>query len=67
MATYNAADSTGTELEFYYTVGAGDQTTDLEVTGATGTDTVQAPGGAGIDFSALDDLPTNPRSTRRSR
>jgi hypothetical protein len=59
VATYNATDSTGTELEFDYTIGAGDQTTDLEITGATGTDTVQAPGGASIDFSVLDDLPTN--------
>jgi hypothetical protein len=59
MATYNAVESTGTELEFDYLVSNGQQTNSLEVTGATGTNTVQGPGGASIDFSVLDDQPTN--------
>jgi T5SS/PEP-CTERM-associated repeat protein len=59
VATYNAASSTGTELEFDYTVGAGDQTSNLEVTQVNSTQTVQAPGGANVDFTVLDSQPTN--------
>ena len=59
VAIYNTANSTGTELEFDYTVGAGDQTSKLEITGVDSTDTVQAPGGGGIDFSVLNDQPTD--------
>ena len=58
VATYDADDLTGTSLAFSYTVGAGDQTANLEITGVNSTNTVQAPGGASIDFSVLDDLPT---------
>ena len=58
-ATYDAADSTGTELEFDYNVGASDQTSNLEITQVNSTQTVQAPGGASIDFTVLENLPTD--------
>ena len=58
-ATYDAADSAGTELVFDYTVGASDQTSNLEITQVNSVGTVQAPGGASIDFTVLDNLPTD--------
>ena len=58
-ATYDAADSVGTELVFDYTVGASDQTSNLEITQVNSTGTVQAPGGASIDFTVLDNQPTD--------
>jgi T5SS/PEP-CTERM-associated repeat protein len=58
-ATYDAANSTGTELEFDYTVAAGDRTSNLEITQVNGAQTVQAPGGASIDFPVLDNQPTD--------
>ncbi len=57
-ATFDATESVGTELVFDYTVGASDQTSNLEVTQVDSGQTVQGPGGASIDFSVLDNLPT---------
>jgi hypothetical protein len=57
-ATYDAADSTGTELVFDYTVGSSDQTSNLEITQVNSGQSVQGRGGSSIDFSVLDDLPT---------
>ena len=59
VATYNAAKSTGTELEFDYTVGAGDLISNLAITQVNSTQTVQARGGAIVDFTVLDNQPTN--------
>ena len=59
VATYNASNSSGTELEFDYVVGAADKTSDLEITTVTGTAAVQPPGGGSIDFSVLTSQPTH--------
>ena len=59
VATYDAADSTGTELAFDYNVGSSAKPSNLEITKVTSTKSVHAPGGASIDFSVLDKRPTN--------
>ena len=64
-ATYNAANSTGTELEFDYTPGAGDQTSNLEITQVNGVQTVQAPGGAASTFQCWTISQRTCRSIRR--
>ena len=58
VATYDAASSTGTALAFDYTPAAADRTANLEITGVDSASTVQGPGGA-VNFSVLQDLPTN--------